>query len=192
VRLKTNFVSGFKLIWVSGPGAKKSFFPKIGNCGNFHPSRSSRGALAIVTNVGRDAMDAEVPLTSGAEADGEIVWSWRRDAGVKSAEVIPPATVAKEPFTGESTYKPSKPFAQGRPDQFGEPVVITLVCFLTSHARLRVHWAPGFPCALYSFEGRRFPKLGQIVPRERGCLSQLATSLARNDGSKHPALGCEN
>ena len=42
-------------------------------------------------------MDAEVPLTSGAEADGEIVWSWRRDAGVKSAEVIPPATVAKEP-----------------------------------------------------------------------------------------------
>jgi len=65
------------------------------------PSRSSRGALAIVTNVGRDAMDAEVPLTSGAEADGEIVWSWRRDAGVKSAEVIPPATVAKEPFTGE-------------------------------------------------------------------------------------------
>jgi hypothetical protein len=30
-------------------------------------------------------MDAEVPLTSGAEADGEIVWSWRRDAGVKLA-----------------------------------------------------------------------------------------------------------
>jgi hypothetical protein len=71
------------------------------NCGTFRMSRSSRGALAIVTNVGRDAMDAEVPLTSGAEADGEIVWSWRRDAGVKSAEVIPQATVAKEPFTGE-------------------------------------------------------------------------------------------
>jgi hypothetical protein len=31
-------------------------------------SRSSR-------NVGRDAMDVEVPLTSGAEADGKIVWS---------------------------------------------------------------------------------------------------------------------
>ena len=101
LRLKANFVSGIKLIWVSSPGAKKYCFPKIGNCGNFHPSRSSKGALAIVTNVGRDAMDAEVPLTSGAEADGEIVWSWRRDAGVKSAEVIPPATVAKEPFTGE-------------------------------------------------------------------------------------------
>ncbi len=35
--------------------------------------------------------------TSVAKADGEVVWSWRPDAGVKSAEVIPPATVAKEP-----------------------------------------------------------------------------------------------
>jgi len=28
-----------------------------------------------------------------------------------------------------------------------------LVCFFTLHARLRVHWAPGFPCALYSGDG---------------------------------------
>jgi hypothetical protein len=37
-------------------------------------------------------------------ADGKIVWSRRRDAGVKLAEVIPSTTVAKEakePFTGE-------------------------------------------------------------------------------------------
>ena len=46
-------------------------------------------------------MDVEVPLTSGAEADGEIVWSWRPDAGVKSADDDPQATVAKEPITGE-------------------------------------------------------------------------------------------
>ena len=32
------------------------------------------GRLAIVTNAGRDAMDAEVPLTNGTEADGEVVW----------------------------------------------------------------------------------------------------------------------
>ena len=67
----------------------------------FRTSRLDKRGVRVVTNAGRDAMDAEVPLTSGAEADGEIVWSWRRDAGVKSAEVIPPATVAKEPFTGE-------------------------------------------------------------------------------------------
>jgi hypothetical protein len=32
------------------------------------------GALAIVTNAGRDAMDADVLLTNGTEADGEVVW----------------------------------------------------------------------------------------------------------------------
>jgi hypothetical protein len=40
------------------------------------PSRlDKRGVSRSSRNVGRDAMDAEVPLTSGAEADGEIVWS---------------------------------------------------------------------------------------------------------------------
>ena len=31
-------------------------------------------------------MDAEVLLTNGTEADGEVVWSWRPDAGVKLAD----------------------------------------------------------------------------------------------------------
>jgi hypothetical protein len=31
--------------------------------------------LAIVTNVGPDAVDAEALLTNSAEADGEVVWS---------------------------------------------------------------------------------------------------------------------
>ena len=39
----------------------------------------------IVTNAGRDAVDADVPITNGIEADGEAVWSWRPDAGVKFA-----------------------------------------------------------------------------------------------------------
>ena len=34
-----------------------------------------RGALAIVTNVGQDAVDAEVPTTNGAKAYGKDVWS---------------------------------------------------------------------------------------------------------------------
>jgi hypothetical protein len=33
------------------------------------------GRLAIVTDAGRDAVDADVPMTNGAEADGEVVWS---------------------------------------------------------------------------------------------------------------------
>jgi hypothetical protein len=47
-----------------------------------------------------------VRRTKTLTADGEVVWSWRRDRGVKSAEDIPPATVAKNAAHGESTYKP--------------------------------------------------------------------------------------
>jgi hypothetical protein len=36
---------------------------------------SLRGALAIVTDAGQDAVDADVLQTSGTEADGEVVWS---------------------------------------------------------------------------------------------------------------------
>jgi hypothetical protein len=39
----------------------------------------------VVANAGRDAVDADVPLTNGADADGEGVWSWHPDAGVKFA-----------------------------------------------------------------------------------------------------------
>jgi hypothetical protein len=38
------------------------------------------------------------------------------------------------------------------PGDPGGPVVTTLVCFLFSHARLRVHWAPGIPHALLGEE----------------------------------------
>jgi hypothetical protein len=33
------------------------------------------GRLAIVTDAGRDAVDADAPITNGADADGEAVWS---------------------------------------------------------------------------------------------------------------------
>jgi hypothetical protein len=33
------------------------------------------GRLAIVTNAGRDAVDADVLATNGTYADGEAVWS---------------------------------------------------------------------------------------------------------------------
>jgi hypothetical protein len=39
------------------------------------PSRPSEGRFAIVTDAGRDAVDVMVPLTNGARADGEVVWS---------------------------------------------------------------------------------------------------------------------
>jgi hypothetical protein len=35
--------------------------------------------------------------TSGTNADGEVVWFWRPDAGVKFREAIREATVATKP-----------------------------------------------------------------------------------------------
>jgi hypothetical protein len=35
----------------------------------------SEGRLAIVTDAGRDAVDADGALTNALEADGEAVWS---------------------------------------------------------------------------------------------------------------------
>jgi hypothetical protein len=46
-----------------------------------------KGRFAIVTNVRRDAVDADGASDEGVlSADGEVVWSRRPDAGVKSAE----------------------------------------------------------------------------------------------------------
>jgi hypothetical protein len=76
---------------------------------------SPRGALRNVINAGRDAVDADVPTTNGTEADGEVVWFWRLDAGVKLAEVIPPMTVTKKPDHREEHEVTVKTIAQGMP-----------------------------------------------------------------------------
>ncbi len=41
-----------------------------------------------------------------------------------------------------------KTIARGMPGRSGVTVVTMLVCFFHLHARLRVHRAPGIPCAL--------------------------------------------
>ncbi|MGZ5875369.1 MAG: hypothetical protein ACXWKP_25050, partial [Bradyrhizobium sp.] len=56
------------------------------------------GRIAIVTDVGNGMRWTQAArLTSAPGADGEVVWSWRPDAGVKSAEAAPQATVANKP-----------------------------------------------------------------------------------------------
>ena len=72
-------------------------------------SRSSR-------NAGRDAVDADVPLTNGTEADGEVVWSWRPDAGAKfGASSMLRMTVARKPgHRGELEVSRKPPRREGR------------------------------------------------------------------------------
>ncbi len=91
---------------------------------------SPRGALAIVTNAGRDAMDAEVPLTNGTERGrrSRVVLTprrWRQVGGGNSAG--DGDNKARSP--GRVRRKPLKPLRAGMPGDPGEPVVTMLVCF---------------------------------------------------------------
>jgi hypothetical protein len=58
----------------------------------------------------RDAMDAKARATSAAEADGQVVWSWRPWAGAKFAGDDPAGDGDYEVTdTGESTKQPLTP-----------------------------------------------------------------------------------
>jgi hypothetical protein len=66
-----------------------------------------------------DAIDHE---TNDFIADGEVVWSWRPDAGAKSAKMLPHLAGdggKKARFTGESTKETVKTIAQGGPGSLG-------------------------------------------------------------------------
>ena len=71
---------------LSSPLAKNIMLPFFGKvCFIRAIPPCQEGRLAIVTNVGRDAVDATERETSAAVADGEAVWFWRPEAGVKFA-----------------------------------------------------------------------------------------------------------
>ena len=119
----------------------------------------------------RDAMDAGALLTNGADADGEVVWSWHPDAGAKLATMlrIALATVARKPgHRGERAIS-RKTIARGMPGDSGVTVVTTLVCLFYFACE-----AAGASSARHSLrplksEGGNFKaKLGCIAPRECG------------------------
>src|SRR5882724_10391791 len=64
------------------------------------------------------------------------------------------ATVSNKPGHRGEREVSRKTIACGNAGCSGGPVVTTLVCLFSSHTRLRVHWAPGIPHALYSKERR--------------------------------------
>src|SRR5258708_26670377 len=68
------------------------------------------------------------------------------------------ATVSNKPGNRGESEVSRKTIARGMPGRSGVTVVTMLVCFFHLHARLRVHRAPGIPCALCSQEGQTFAK----------------------------------
>src|SRR5205814_7749664 len=88
------------------------------------------------------------------------------------------ATVSNKPGHRGEHEGNRKTIARGMPGETGVTVVTTLVCSLhLSHARLRVHRAPGIPCALFSW-ANEFAKLGRLAPRDRGVIFDV---IARSD-----------
>jgi hypothetical protein len=80
--------------------------------------------------------------------------------------IIREATVTIKPGRRGEREVSRKTIACGNAGCSGGPVVTTLVCFIYLHARLRVHWAPGIPHALF---GRKIhAQLGRLMPRDRG------------------------
>ncbi len=65
-----------------------------------------------------------VDKTSDVAADGEIVWSWRSDAGAKLAGYDPQVTVATKQWSPGRSRISRKTIAQGRPDDPPVPVVL--------------------------------------------------------------------
>ena len=79
------------------------------------------GRFAVVTERrARDAMDAVASgmlacRTKTPAADGEVVWSWRRDPGVKLRGKAHAATVAKEAAHRGEHERNRKTIARGKP-----------------------------------------------------------------------------
>src|SRR5882757_8574440 len=119
--------------------------------------------------------------TSGACADGEVVWSWRSDAGVKLAKTL--TRLADD--GGNQAWSPGrsrisrKAIAQGRPDDPPVPVVLPRAFFL--HADHGCGGHPAFPAPSVISRAARSDNSDASVPREHG-LTPLHTSSRRRPG----------
>jgi hypothetical protein len=120
-----------------------------------HPAPVKEGRIAIVTDVRARGSDGR----EASATDDALSLRTAKPCGPDAATLVSSAweasfsgmTVATNPVHRGEHGISRKTIAQGMPDPFGEPVVTILACFSLSHARLRVHRAPGIPCAL------RFP-----------------------------------
>jgi hypothetical protein len=117
--------------------------------------------------------------TTGVRADGQVVWSWRSDAGAKVAKAQ--ASLAGDGGNqawspGRSRSKPLKPLRREGRVSSAEPVVLPRAFLL--HADHGCQPVPGLPCALSLSERHAAAKLGRDRRREstQSCQSSSLTS----------------
>src|SRR5882762_7102274 len=124
--------------------------------------------------------------TTGARADGEIVWSWRSDAGAKVVKTLSRLTGDG----GNQAWSPGrsrisrKTIAQGRPDDPPVPVVLPRAFLL--HADHGCGGHPAFPAPSSVSRAVRFQQLG----RSRAARTKIHVSLRRHAGTS-PAMTSE-
>jgi hypothetical protein len=134
----------------------------------------------------RDAMDAACQETNDVVADGEVVWSWRPDAGAKWAERSADDGGKRARSPGRARIS-RKTIAQGMPVVCGVPVVATRVlsCCTRGYGCIE---HPAFSAPSYFDEGGCFEKLGHVMPRECGLTS--FTSSLRTQGPTATGWRC--
>jgi hypothetical protein len=111
LREKVDFVSPIKLIWgVQSLREKYSALHSANSlASSLHPASSKRGVSRSSRTLEAGCYGRAMSQDERHGADGEVVWSWRPDAGANLATMlgITPTTVTTKPgLTGETTYKP--------------------------------------------------------------------------------------
>src|SRR6266704_5499063 len=116
---------------------------------------------------GRTSPSAILARTNGVCADGEVVWSWRSDAGAKVVESSANDGGNQAMVTEESAKETVKTIVQGMPVVAVYPWLLTRVLFAAHAAsgatRIRHSLRP-----LLISRAVNFQQLGHFVPRERG------------------------
>jgi hypothetical protein len=136
---------------LSSPSRKNnSLFPKPKSVVVFAPSCSpQRGVSRTSRTWGGLRWTLVATQDERAKADGEVVWSWRPDAGAKFSQGAIPAEVtgAKEPGPRGEHDISRKTIARGMPGVSGVTVVTNARATYTTRAAAGAS-APGIPCAL--------------------------------------------
>jgi hypothetical protein len=123
-------------------------------------------------------------LTSAADADGEIVWSWRPQLAPSSGE----ATSRGRRWQKSSAHRGDHVISRKPLRREGRMLSASPVCSCAHpcailHTRPRVQRAPGFPCALLHCGGRTSAQSSGIMPRE--CGPVVAGSSNVSDNAQH-------
>jgi hypothetical protein len=127
LRLETKFLSNLKLIWAVQMAKQKYSAFQNTQSGPYSVSARAtmRDVRAIVTERGagcdgRCGVSAvQTVRTKTLTAYGEVVWSWRRDPGVKLARSIALTTVARKAAHRGEHEGNRKPIARGKPGCLG-------------------------------------------------------------------------